>query len=48
MAFEGVAVVLLLQLQQGAQLGADRLELLLGGQSVIAQTAYPSIDLGLQ
>ena len=48
MALKGVAVVLLLHLQQGAQLGADRLKLLLGGESVIAETAYPGIDLGLQ
>ena len=48
MALKGVAVVLLLHLQQGAQLGANRLQLLLGGESVITESAHPRIDLGLQ
>ena len=43
-----MAVVLLLDLQQGPQLGADRLELLLGGEAVVAEGAYARFDLGLQ
>ena len=47
-ALERMAVVLLLQFEQGAQLGLDRLQLLQGGEAVVTEGGYPGLLLRLQ